>query len=106
MFHTELFSKEVEKYNPEIYEAFKYNNVKQIYDKLPSISIDYGIMEKSRKIAVLPLKIKWNDLGSFATFYDEYEKDENGNICFNSNILMDSSNNLLYTDKNKTVAKA
>ncbi len=61
-------------------------------------------MEKSQRVAVIPLDICWTDLGSFDAFYDEFTSDAKGNITFNEDILIDSSNNLLYTDKNKAVA--
>lgn len=104
MFRTEIFTEEVKQLNPQVYESFKSSNINETYEKTPSISIDYGIMEKSRRVAVVPLNIKWSDLGSFDTFYDEFTDDESGNITFNGDITVDSSNNLLYTNEDKTVA--
>lgn len=104
MFRTDIFTEEVRQHNPEVYEAFKSNDINEIYERTPSISIDYGVMEKSGRVAVISLNINWSDLGSFDTFYDEFAGDENGNITFNGDILIDSSNNLLYTNKDKTVA--
>lgn len=104
MFRTDVFTKEVRQHSREVYEVFKSSDINEIYQKTPGISMDYGVMEKSRRVTVIPLNIKWSDLGSFETFYDEFTRDENGNITFNGDILIDSSNNLLYTNKNKTVA--
>jgi mannose-1-phosphate guanylyltransferase/mannose-6-phosphate isomerase len=104
MFRTDIFTEEIIKSAPEVYKAFELDDITQIYENMPGISIDYGIMEKSERVAVIPLNIKWSDLGSFDAFYDEYERDSNGNISFDDNILVNSSNNLIYTDKNKTVA--
>ena len=47
---------------------------------MPSISIDYAIMEKSDKIALVELQSDWNDLGSWQSLYEIKEKDENGNV--------------------------
>ena len=104
MFRTDIFAEEVKEYNNEVYKAFKLSDIEEVFINTPNISIDYGVMEKSNRVAVIPLNIKWSDLGSFDTFYDEFNQDENGNVTFNENILIDSSNNLLYTDKDKTVA--
>ena len=104
MFRTDIFEKEVKEYNQEVYESFKLSDIKEVFASTPNISIDYGIMEKSKRVAVIPLDMKWSDLGSFDTFYDEFNRDENGNVTFNEDILIDSFNNLLYTDKDKTVA--
>ena len=46
------------------------------YNEMPSISIDYSIMEKSDKIALVELKSDWNDLGSWKSIYDVSKKDE------------------------------
>jgi mannose-1-phosphate guanylyltransferase/mannose-6-phosphate isomerase len=104
MFRTDIFNEEVRRHSPDVHEAFKLSDINEIYEKTPGMSVDYGIMEKSGRVAVIPLNIKWSDLGSFDTFYDEFAKDENDNITFNGDILIDSSNNLLYTNKDKTVA--
>ncbi|NTV79624.1 MAG: mannose-1-phosphate guanylyltransferase, partial [Clostridiales bacterium] len=95
MFNSSLFIEEVKAYSPEVYKAFLEDKIEDCFNKTPSISIDYGVMEKSQRVAVIPLKIKWNDLGSFATFYDEYDarKDEHGNVLFNSEVLINSNNN-------------
>ena len=104
MFRTDIFTAEVRQYNQEVYQAFEASDINKIYGIMPNISIDYGIMEKSQRVAVIPLEVKWSDLGSFDTFYDEFTGDKNGNIAFGSDILIDSSSNLLYTDKDKAVA--
>lgn len=104
MFSADIFAEEVRQHAPGVFEAFNLDGINEIYESTPGVSIDYGIMEKSERVAVVPLDIKWNDLGSFDTFYDEYSSDESGNIAFENNILIDSSNNLLYSDGDKAVA--
>jgi mannose-1-phosphate guanylyltransferase/mannose-6-phosphate isomerase len=101
LFDVNLFEEEVKKYSPEVYDAFKLTDVNEIYNTVPDISIDYGIMEKSNNVAVIPLHIKWNDLGSFDAFYDEFEKDKNGNIVYGENLMINSKNNLIKTYNNK-----
>jgi mannose-1-phosphate guanylyltransferase/mannose-6-phosphate isomerase len=106
MFHTELFTREVKNLAPAVYEAFELSNIVDCFEKTPNISIDYGIMEKSAYTAVLPLSIDWDDLGSFATFYETYvgNKDENGNVCFGDEMMIDSSGNLAYIEDDKACA--
>ena len=106
MFRTDLFVDEVKKHSPNVYDAFEQESVEKCFELTPGISIDYGLMEKSDRIAVIPLRIEWNDLGSFATFYDEYEakKDGNGNVLFNEEIVINSRNNMIYSDADKAVA--
>ncbi len=106
MFRTEVFEEEVKKYALDIYEAFCNNDVEISFRQAREISIDYGLLEKSDKVAVIGMDIHWNDLGSFATFYDEYEaiKDSEGNVIFGKEILINSSGNLIYSEGNKAIA--
>jgi len=104
MFHTGIFMEEVRRYCPEVYQAFDGGGIDAAYEKTPAISIDYGIMEKSERVAVVPLAVKWNDFGSFDSFYEEFKRDGKGNILFNDGVLIDSANNLLHTAKDKVAA--
>jgi mannose-1-phosphate guanylyltransferase/mannose-6-phosphate isomerase len=106
MFNSELFVNEVKIHAPEIYDAFDSSeNINTAFSKIhEGVSMDYGIMEKSNSIAVVPVDIGWNDLGSFDAFYDVYEKDENNNIVESGNIVIDSKNNYIYSETGKLVA--
>lgn len=106
MFDSTLFSNEVETYSPEIFEAFKLSdNIKDAFSKINNkISIDYGIVEKSNKVAVVPVDIGWNDLGSFDSFYDVFQGDKDENISDEQNIIIDSKNNIIHSYKGKIVA--
>ena len=106
MFRTDLFVEEVRMYCPAVFNAFQNDSVDKRFEATPGISIDYGLMEKSERVAVVPMDIKWNDLGSFATFYDEYnaQKDNSGNVLFDGEIAIESSDNMVYTDEDKAVA--
>lgn len=106
MFNTEFFINEVKKYAKNIYDAFETSdNIKEAFGKIEEkISIDYGIMEKSRNVTVTPVDIGWNDLGSFDSFYDVFDKDENNNIVGSDNIVLNSKNNYIYSEKDKVVS--
>jgi mannose-1-phosphate guanylyltransferase/mannose-6-phosphate isomerase len=104
MFKTGVFMEEVKQHCSGVYNAFQLGDINEVYNNTPSISIDYGIMEKSGRTAVIPVDIKWSDLGSFDAFYKEFPGDENGNIAFSDVTLINSGNNLLYTGKDKAVA--
>jgi mannose-1-phosphate guanylyltransferase/mannose-6-phosphate isomerase len=106
MFNTEVFINEVKLHAENIYNAFETSkSIKEAFSKIDEkISIDYGVMEKSRNVAVVPIDIGWNDLGSFDSFYDVFDKDENNNIVDSGNILIDSKNNFIYSEKGKLVS--
>ncbi|MCZ7402628.1 MAG: mannose-1-phosphate guanylyltransferase/mannose-6-phosphate isomerase [Candidatus Methanoperedens sp.] len=107
MLDTGVFFKELKKYAPDIMAAFTENDMKieELYDELPSISIDYGIMEKSDKVAVVPLEYKWSDLGDFDSLFQETQKNEHGNASYNcDDIPLNSNGNLIYSKKDKIVS--
>jgi mannose-1-phosphate guanylyltransferase/mannose-6-phosphate isomerase len=106
MFNSALFSNEVETYSPEIFDAFtSSDSIKEAFSKINTkISIDYGIMEKSDNVAVVPVDIGWNDLGSFDSFYDVFQVDEDENISDDQNIIIDSKNNIIQSYNGKIVA--
>ena len=105
MFNHKVFFEELKINATDIYEAFNTSNdVKESFTKInEDISIDYGVMEKTNKAAVVPIDLEWNDLGSFDAFDEVFEKDDNNNILNNDNLLLDSRNNVIITEENKEV---
>ncbi|UZQ50347.1 mannose-1-phosphate guanylyltransferase/mannose-6-phosphate isomerase [Clostridium kluyveri] len=106
MVNTEFFINEVKQYAPNIYNAFESSDtMKEAFSKIDeNISIDYGIMEKSKNVTVAPVDIGWNDLGSFDAFFNTFDKDENNNIVNSDNIVIDSNNNYIYSEEGKIVS--
>lgn len=104
MFKASTMIEEIKKLTPEIYkvmEEFDFSSSDRIefnlFDKMPSISIDYAIMEKSEKIALLKLESDWNDLGSWQSIYDVSQKDKNNNVIIGHVLDEDSKNSLVYS---------
>ena len=64
-------------------EAF----IEEIFPKCPSISVDYGIMEKAENVFVLPSSFGWSDLGTWGSLYELSEKDQQGNVSLHSSAL-------------------
>ncbi|MCL2436408.1 MAG: mannose-1-phosphate guanylyltransferase/mannose-6-phosphate isomerase [Clostridiales bacterium] len=106
MFESEQFEKAVAQYNPAVYAAFQLPSVQERFHHTPSISVDYGLIEKMDLVYCAPLKMDWNDLGNFTTFYDKYEtkQDHQGNVYFNDEIMIDCNNNMVYSEGNKAIA--
>lgn len=110
MFKASVFFEELQKANSEIFELLKefdFSKSDDIsfnsFEKMPSISVDYAVMEKSDKIALVKLESDWNDLGSWKAIYDVNEKDENGNV-FIGNVMDKGSKNTLVYSSSKLVA--
>ena len=71
-----------------------------VWPEMPSISIDYAVMEGAQKVAVVPLKAGWNDVGSWDALETVLEQDEQGNsIARGEVLLLDSRQNIVYSDK-------
>lgn len=106
MFNTDVFFSEVKLYALDVYNAFETSkNIKETFNKIDGkISIDYGIMEKSKNVVVVPVDIGWNDLGSFDSLFNVFSKDENNNVVESENIVINSRNNYIYSEKGKLVS--
>jgi mannose-1-phosphate guanylyltransferase/mannose-6-phosphate isomerase len=76
---TDCFFEELKKFRPELSDAFAEGCVAD-YKKLESISIDYGLLEHSKKVAVVTLETEWSDLGTFKALYDVEPHDSEGNV--------------------------
>ena len=67
------------------------------FAKCPNNSIDYAVMEKESKSAVVPLQAGWSDIGSWSTLWDISPKDADGNVTKGDVTLLNSSNNLVFS---------
>jgi mannose-1-phosphate guanylyltransferase / mannose-6-phosphate isomerase len=76
---TGCFFEELKKYRPELYAAFAGDTPVK-YTELESISIDYGLLEQSKKVAVVTLETAWSDLGTFKALYEVEQHDPEGNV--------------------------
>jgi mannose-1-phosphate guanylyltransferase len=92
-FKAGVLLEELKEFTPEVYAKSKLaweSNSNGNLDlalsmNIPSISIDYAVMEHSKKIKVVSSKFGWSDLGSFESVYDYlltigHPVDENGNM--------------------------
>ena len=61
---------------------------------LESISIDYGIMERSQNVLMVPATFRWSDLGSWTALDEVLEKDHAGNILKGNTIDIGSQNSI------------
>jgi mannose-1-phosphate guanylyltransferase / mannose-6-phosphate isomerase len=69
------------------------------FAQVPDISIDYALMEKADKIAVVPADIGWLDVGSWRAMGELSKQDENGNASKNDAILIDVKNCYIHNEK-------
>ncbi len=106
LFKASVFMEALKTYAPDIYNIsceFNFKKDSTIdfmkFDKMPSISIDYAVMEHAKNVIVVPLQSDWNDLGCWESIYDINKKDKSGNVNIGNVIANDCKNSMLYSSE-------
>ena len=101
----------LEEYMPELAQKFKSGEsvmgtkeedafIQEIFPTCPSISIDYGLMEKAQNVYVMPSDFGWSDLGTWGSLYELSEKDDSENVTLHSDaIFYESRGNIVTLPK-------
>ena len=66
------------------------------YRRLPPVSIDYGMMEKTRKGVMVPASFRWNDVGCWSALDDVLPRDSSGNIMTGNVLDLGSTDSILH----------
>ena len=115
MFRATSFLEELKKYESSILEKValaieKSENFESVislertaFEKAPSISIDYAVMERTAKAAVVPMNSMWTDLGSWEAFYANKSKDSCGN-AFEGDVIAIDTDNCYINSRSRLVA--
>jgi len=100
-FTIETMIEELRLCAPEIYQLFNHPLEAMIanFHKMSDISIDYAVMEKSKKVVAIPMDIYWSDIGSWDSLYDVLEKDEKGNVILGNVLTKETENSLIIGNK-------
>ncbi|RMF07285.1 mannose-1-phosphate guanylyltransferase [Candidatus Woesearchaeota archaeon] len=104
---------EIKKHMPKLHRAierikksgFKKEVMKKEFEKLESISIDYGVMEKSGNVAVLEAKMHWDDIGDWNALARYFDRDRNGNVKIGKHYLNDTKNCIVVSEKKPVAMK-
>lgn len=99
---------EIKQHLPEMFKSIKslskdfassnfYKGLNDVYPVLQSISIDYGIMEKSDKVYLVKSNFDWNDVGSWESAYELNKKDENRNAIIGDVFTAGSKDSYIYS---------
>ena len=107
---------EIQRYLPAVYQIAQtildethagvpfQKSLEKHFAEMPSISIDYGVLEKSDKVSLIPCDIGWNDVGSWQAVHEISSKDENGNALQGNVIAVDCKNSLIRAEKRLVAA--
>ncbi|MGE5207964.1 MAG: mannose-1-phosphate guanylyltransferase [Alphaproteobacteria bacterium] len=78
--------------------------LRERFSKLPRISFDYAIMEKTDYVLVVEAGFDWDDIGSWHALANYFEKDKRGNAANRAIKAVDSSNNIVFEEDGTTIA--
>jgi len=107
--------KAFETFLPELHEVFDAEKanfyteneneaIERIYPLCVNISIDYGIMEKADNVYIIPSSFGWSDLGTWASAYNNLEKDYLENAVTGNNVMIiDATKNIIHAENKKLV---
>lgn len=87
----EIFRSKTEE--PLFYSLPKIN---EIYSQLPEISIDYALMERTKKIVVAKAFFDWDDIGSWDALDRTKPKDLSNNVNIGNNVVIDTKNSIIF----------
>jgi mannose-1-phosphate guanylyltransferase len=115
VFRADVILEEIRKAMPRLHEqlteigaalgSFRYQRVlSRVFPECPSISIDYGVMEKSQRIAVVPADFGWSDVGSFAALPEVRDTDDRGNVVEGEAMVIDGRNNVVLAQRRRPLA--
>lgn len=105
MFSIACMKKEFEKYCPSIYEFMKkpFDEFISDYEMIESISVDYAIMEKTKKTKLLPMSLVWSDIWSWDSFFENTVEDISANVIIWNVICNNVKNSLIYNWSSKKI---
>jgi len=110
LFKASRYLEELKGHRPDIYEACRLSMKdiskdndflrvnEAVFSACPSDSIDYAVMEKTHDAVVVPMDAGWSDIGSWSSFWNISEKDQNGNAVHGDVMLHESNNCYVRTD--------
>ncbi|MGE3918646.1 MAG: mannose-1-phosphate guanylyltransferase/mannose-6-phosphate isomerase [Hyphomicrobiaceae bacterium] len=109
--HAATFVEEIGRLAPEIVDAARgalakaevelewVRLDKTAFAASPSISVDYAVMEKTSRAAMLPIDVGWNDVGSWSSLWEIAPRDKDGNSVHGDAIIEDSKNLYIHSER-------
>ncbi|MHB1285658.1 MAG: mannose-1-phosphate guanylyltransferase/mannose-6-phosphate isomerase [Leptospirales bacterium] len=97
--HQREFADHLEKFSTAVGTPNENKALKKLYESSPNTSVDYGLLEHSKKVWALSATLDWKDVGSWSALDDISEKDPQGNIIRGNVISFHNDNCILFGDK-------
>lgn len=116
LFRASQLLEQLQQHAPAIFDACQsaYQNAyhdldfirvdEQAFSACPSDSIDYAVMEKTDRGAMVPLDAGWSDVGSWSAIWDISNKDADGNVLVGDALIESSENSFIFSDSRLVTA--
>jgi mannose-1-phosphate guanylyltransferase/mannose-6-phosphate isomerase len=109
VWRADRFLEEVRLYLPEVAsaldgvtsspgEASFARELDAYYAAVPGISVDYGVMEKARRVLMVPAEFGWDDVGAWPALKRIWPTDASGNVAKGDAVVLDSSGCVVYAE--------
>jgi mannose-1-phosphate guanylyltransferase / mannose-6-phosphate isomerase len=110
LFRRDFLLAAMERFLPEVYQGLaslaqdsSREALAGIYRNFPDISLDHGIMERAANVAVVPVEMGWNDVGTWGALQEIFSRDELGNVIIGRALDRNSRGCTFYA-QNRLVA--
>jgi mannose-1-phosphate guanylyltransferase/mannose-6-phosphate isomerase len=109
--HAGTFLEELGRFEPEVLSAVAQSVQrassdleflrldKESFARSPAISVDYAVLERTDKAAVIPLAARWSDVGSWKSLWEIGDKDEAGNVTRGDALLTDTTGTMVQSER-------
>jgi mannose-1-phosphate guanylyltransferase len=108
IFRADVMLGEIKKFFPAVYKTImkmgSLKDINKLWQRLPCLSIDYAIMEKTDKAVLLPCDYGWLDLGHWKAMEELLRKDKEGNIFIGKKCVDVESKSSLVWSNNRLIA--
>lgn len=89
--------------NQSIGSAEEKGVIEREFSKFQKISIDYGVLEKSTQVVVVPADFGWDDVGTWSALERVHDLDESNNVILGQHVGIDTRNCIVFS-QNQLVA--
>jgi len=104
LFRRDVFLENLARHLPDLHQGLQGlgpevapEALAAAYKKLPSISLDHGLMEKADHVAVVPVDMGWSDVGTWSALHELCPADTGGNVILGRALDLDSKNSLIFS---------
>jgi mannose-1-phosphate guanylyltransferase/mannose-6-phosphate isomerase len=107
-FRADAVLDEIEEHLPKLHSQISRVKLKKdiykVWNRIRPVSIDYGLIEKTKNLCMVEARFYWRDLGSWDAVYNELPKDSKNNVFSSNCVSLESNGNFIFSaDTNRLI---